>query len=84
MDNGQTLCNIIEFLINNPTVDCVTWKDIKIYEQNKVWYADYEYVVYGDWREDEEDYINLESISMTLDINKFKNDILDWVGKHEN
>ena len=76
--------NIINFLNNNPTVDCVEWKDLKIFISNGTLNAEHYYTLYGDKWEDDEDMIVRDSISETSYINEFTEQVLEWVSKHEN
>ena len=79
----KTLDNIIQFLIDNPTVDCVEWKGLKIYEQGDIWSAEFEQVYYGsrayDDDEWEDDWVTRDIIAESRDVVKFKEDIIDWL-----
>ena len=78
----KTLDNIIQFLSDNPTVDYVEWKGLKIYEMEGIWSAEYEEVFYGmrayddEW---EDDWVTRDVISESSDIDKFKDGIIDWL-----
>ena len=76
----RTLDNIIQFLIDNSTVDCVEWRDLKIYEMEGMFSAEYEEIFSGmrayddEW---EDDWVTRDVISESYDIDKFKEDILN-------
>ena len=78
MNNINTLCNIIHFLNNNQSIDCVEWKDLKIYEQDNIWYAENYYTIFHSDRE-----IYCDIIAENSDISKFKIDVINWIEKYK-
>ena len=78
----KTLDNIIQFLIDNPTVDCVEWRGLKIYEQEYIWYAEFEQIHYGSRGYDDEwedDWVTRDIVAECKDVDRFKESIIDWL-----